>query len=151
MVNEFYKIITSSASYDSWIKLNFLSGGGGQCVAEMRVAEEHINMMGTLHGGCTASLVDVVSTVALMSQCQGLTSMPVAGVSVDLNITYLKAAKLGEDILIDAKTLKAGQNLAFLSVDIRNKADGSLIATGKHTKFIGQGQVEAKTVPKTNL
>lgn len=49
----------------------------------------------------------------------------------------MKSAKVGEDIVIDAQTLKLGSRLAFLSVDITKKSDGTLIAKGKHTKFIG--------------
>lgn len=143
----FKAICSGGKSYDSWIQLNFLSGGDGQCTAEMRVAEEHLNRMGTMHGGCTASLVDIVSTLALMTLQRS-----VPGVSVDLNVSYMKAAKLGEDILIDARTLKAGKMLAFLDVVIKNKADGSVIATGKHTKFIGQGLPDPGTeMPKNHL
>lgn len=50
---------------------------------------------------------------------------------------FMKGAKVGEDIVIDAKTLKRGKRLAFLTVDITNKDDGKLIAQGKHTKFVG--------------
>lgn len=49
----------------------------------------------------------------------------------------MKAAKVGEEILIDAKTLRVGNRLAFLTVDITRKSDGTLLAQGKHTKFIG--------------
>jgi len=48
----------------------------------------------------------------------------------------MRSAKVGTEILIDAKTLKLGKSLAFLSVDIKNKHDSKLIATGKHTKHI---------------
>ena len=51
---------------------------------------------------------------------------------------YMKAAKVGDAIVIDAKTLKLGSRLAFLTVDITKKSDGSLLAQGKHTKYIGQ-------------
>lgn len=51
---------------------------------------------------------------------------------------YMKAAKVGDEIVIDAKTLKLGSRLAFLTVDITKKSDGSLLAQGKHTKYIGQ-------------
>lgn len=78
-----------------------------------------------------ATLVDAVSTWALLTS-----EKQTAGVSVDMNISYMKAAKVGEDITIDAKTLKLGNRLAFLTVDITNN-DGQLIAQGKHTKFIG--------------
>ncbi|XP_017488640.1 PREDICTED: acyl-coenzyme A thioesterase 13-like [Rhagoletis zephyria] len=59
-----------------------------------KVAPEHLNRGGFLHGGFTATIVDMVTTYALMSQpCQ-------PGVSVDLHVTYLKAAKEGDDILL---------------------------------------------------
>lgn len=48
----------------------------------MKVEEEHTNRGGTLHGGLTATLVDVVSTAALL-----YTERAVPGVSVDMNIT----------------------------------------------------------------
>lgn len=59
-----------------------MSGGAGRCVCELTVDEEHTNRGGTMHGGLTATLVDSVSTVALMT-----TEKQVPGVSVDMNIT----------------------------------------------------------------
>ncbi len=59
-----------------------VAGGGGRCVCELTVAEEHANPQGTLHGGLTATLVDVVTTAALLS-----TERALPGVSVDMNIT----------------------------------------------------------------
>lgn len=50
---------------------------------------------------------------------------------------YLKGAGIGEDVVIEANTLKAGKTLAFLEVYIRKKSDGSLVAKGSHTKFVG--------------
>nr|CAD7402127.1 unnamed protein product [Timema cristinae] len=107
-----------------------LSAGEGRCLAQLVVAEEHQNTFGTLHGGFTATVVDEVSTLALMTTGSGH-----PGVSVDLNVSYLKAANLGDKILIDAKTLKAGKRLAFLEVEIK-KESGELIAKGSHTKFV---------------
>lgn len=49
----------------------------------------------------------------------------------------MKAAKSGDEILINAELLKSGKTLAFLSADIVNKETGALIARGSHTKYIG--------------
>jgi len=57
----------------------------------------------------------------------------------NLYCRFMRAAKVGAEILIDAKTLKLGKSLAFLSVDIKNKDDHKLIATGTHTKHISSG------------
>lgn len=59
-----------------------VSGGGGSCTCEMHIEEEHQNRGGTLHGGMTCTLVDAVSTWALLG-----TEEPVAGVSVDLSVS----------------------------------------------------------------
>jgi len=51
----------------------------------------------------------------------------------------MRAAKVGAELLIDARTVKLGKSLAFLSVDIKNKDDNKMIATGTHTKHMGSG------------
>lgn len=113
-------------------KVDILSAVPGKVVCEMQVAEEHTNRVGTLHGGMTATLVDVISTVAIMNSERGA-----PGVSVDMNITYMNAAKLGEDVLITAQVLKQGKTLAFATVDLTSKATGKIIAQGRHTKHLG--------------
>jgi acyl-coenzyme A thioesterase 13 len=58
-----------------------IKGGDGTCQAEFKVASEHLNRGGTMHGGFTATLVDVVTTYALMTN----ENAP-PGVSVDLHV-----------------------------------------------------------------
>ncbi|GFG31519.1 hypothetical protein Cfor_09470, partial [Coptotermes formosanus] len=113
--------------------VQIVSGGNGCCRAELVVAPEHQNGYGTLHGGLTATLVDTLSTVALITRTAG-----VPGVTVDLHVSYMKAAAEGETVVINCSTLKTGKTLAFLSVEITKKETGELIAVGSHTKFIGQ-------------
>jgi len=113
--------------------VELISAANGKCKAEFKVDEEHLNYAGTLHGGCTSTLVDCISTYALMSyKDKGL-----PGVSVDLHVTFLKAAFPGDIISIDARTIKAGRSMAFLEVELTKKDDGAIIARGVHTKFIG--------------
>lgn len=52
--------------------------------------------------------------------------------------SYMKAAFSGDTIVAEARTSHLGKRLAFLTVDIKNKETGALLAQGKHTKFIGQ-------------
>jgi hypothetical protein len=42
----------------------------------------------------------------------------------------LKAAKIGDNILVKAATDKVGKNLAFLNVQIVNKQSGAILAQG---------------------
>ncbi|XP_011315256.1 acyl-coenzyme A thioesterase 13 [Fopius arisanus] len=110
--------------------MKFLSAGDGQCKAEFIVGDEHLNSAGTLHGGCSATIIDCISSYALMTK----SGFP--GVSVDLNVSFLKSAVPGEVITVDAKTVKAGRTLAFLEVEMFKKG-GAIVARGQHTKFIG--------------
>ena len=64
------------------MQVTLVSAGQGKCVAEMVVTEDHQNKGGTLHGGLTATLVDGISTLALMTHGKG-----VPGVSVDIHVS----------------------------------------------------------------
>lgn len=85
---------------------------------------------GTLHGGATCTIMDVAGTLALLSLD---TARP--GVSVELNSSFVAAAKAGEKIRIVASVLKTGKRLGFTHVDIYG-ADDRLCATGRHTKAL---------------
>lgn len=63
-------------------QVKVVSAAQGKVVCELRVEEEHTNRGGTLHGGLTATLVDIISTTAIMCSDRGA-----PGVSVDMNIT----------------------------------------------------------------
>ncbi|XP_008145293.2 acyl-coenzyme A thioesterase 13 [Eptesicus fuscus] len=113
-------------------KVTLVSAAPGRVTCELRVEEEHTNKLGTLHGGLTATLVDSISTMALLC-----TERALPGVSVDMNITYMSPAKIGEVVVITAQILKQGRTLAFASVDLTNKTTGKLVAQGRHTKHLG--------------
>lgn len=102
----------------------------------MKVGPEHLNKGGGLHGGMSSTIVDIVTTYALMTH--NLENIK-AGVSVDLHVSFLKGAKENDEIVIDARTVKCGKTLAFLECEIRNKKCNSLLVKGAHTKFVGSG------------
>ena len=111
-----------------------MEGDIGRCVASLKIDSEHTNRGGTLHGGLSALLVDNISTLALtLPEGQDFSY----GVSVNMDLSYIKAAKIGDEVLIDAKVLKRGRTLAFLEVELRNKETDELLVKGSHTKFIG--------------
>ncbi|XP_046389953.1 acyl-coenzyme A thioesterase 13-like [Ischnura elegans] len=133
LVKNIMKYIVEGGGFDRLLeKVSIVSAGEGRCLAEMVVEDKHLNRGGSMHGGFTALLVDTITTVALMTDGKG-----VPGVSVNMNINYLKPAFPGEEILIDAKTKRVGKTMAFLDVDVKKKVSGDLIATGSHVKFIG--------------
>lgn len=85
----------------------------------------HLNSGGTLHGGCTASIVDEVTSLSLMVKGK-------MSVSTEINVSYLRPAFEGELLDIHSKVTKAGNALAFLEAEFVNR-DGKLVVVGKHT------------------
>ena len=49
----------------------------------------------------------------------------------------MSAAKLGDILTLDAKCVKAGNKVAFATMDVVNKETGAVIAQGRQTKFLG--------------
>jgi acyl-coenzyme A thioesterase 13 len=108
----------------------------GLVVCDLEVTEGLQNAYGSLHGGATCTIVDVAGTMALLS-----VDPTRAGVSVDLNVTFLAAAKAGERITVEARVLRSGKRLGFTEVEIfkAGAAPGDarvLVATGRHTKAL---------------
>ncbi|KAJ3641237.1 hypothetical protein Zmor_027752 [Zophobas morio] len=104
--------------------------GDGKCIAELKVDKSFLNPLGGLHGGVSATLVDCISTYALMSQ----TGVP--GVSVDIHLTYLKGARLDDVVVVEGRVEKVGKTLAFVEAEIKHKATGEVLVKGLHTKFV---------------
>ncbi|MBX3466145.1 MAG: PaaI family thioesterase [Planctomycetes bacterium] len=105
----------------------------GRAVVSLPVTDAVVNMVGTLHGGAIATLVDDAGTIAIMSADQD--GRP--GVTTDLNVSYFSAAPQGETVTAEARCLKSGRTLAFVEVDIKS-AEGKLLAQGRMTKFMGR-------------
>ncbi|KAJ3369326.1 hypothetical protein GGF31_005427 [Allomyces arbusculus] len=101
----------------------------------MPVERNHLNLTGTLHGGVSATLVDIVGSLAIAAA--GLES---TGVSTDIQVSYLAAPKPGEQLVIRGFADKVGKTLAFTRVEIATLRDGhdqeTLAVRGSHTKFV---------------
>nr|CDJ94520.1 Thioesterase superfamily domain containing protein [Haemonchus contortus] len=106
-----------------------ISVSEGRVKVEFEVTPAMTNPWGGLHGGCTATLVDVVTTLACLVTPRGK-----PGVSVDLHVTYLAAIREGDTVIMDAEVIKAGKTLAFTRADVILKEGNRIAATGLHTK-----------------
>uniref|UniRef100_A0A023G703 Acyl-coenzyme A thioesterase 13 n=1 Tax=Amblyomma triste TaxID=251400 RepID=A0A023G703_AMBTT len=127
------RVISSGTFTKHFDAVRIVSAGDGKCTAELTVNENVLNHLGTMQGSFSASLVDVISTYAL------LTLRDVRNVSVDMSMSYVGKASLGDSILVEAAATKLGSTTAFLTVDIRNKETGRLLVRGLHTKQLLNG------------
>jgi len=102
----------------------------GWIKASLPVTARIRNRMNTLHGGCTATIVDVVTTLALATVSKRL------GVSLQINTTYMAPIGVGETVEITAKVEKVGSTIAHVSAELRNQGSRVMAAQGHHVKFL---------------
>ncbi|KAM7513919.1 hypothetical protein LguiA_003502 [Lonicera macranthoides] len=103
----------------------------GRVICSMKVPSRLLNAGHFLHGGATATLVDMLGSAVFYTY--GAVS---TGVSVEINVSYLDAAYAGEEIEIESKALRLGKAVAVSSVEFRKKKTGKIIAQGRHTKYL---------------
>ncbi|GMP26731.1 hypothetical protein CsSME_00003047 [Camellia sinensis var. sinensis] len=103
----------------------------GRLICSMIVPPRLLNTGNFLHGGATATLVDIVGSAVIYT-----VGAPFTGVSVEINVSYLDAAYVGEEIEIESKVLRVGKAIAVVSVELRKKKTGKIIAQGRHTKYL---------------
>jgi len=108
----------------------------GRVVVELTVNGDMVNAADNMHGGCTAYLVDICTTMAL-SAFQLSSGMDGIGMNVSqtLNIIYHSPAALGEKLRIVNTTLTVGGRTMSMRSDIWNETRHRLVATGIHIKM----------------
>lgn len=107
----------------------------GVVTTQLVLTNTHVNSRGDLHGAVSAAIVDF--TTGLSIAAWDLRS--VTGASVDMNISYLSTARVGDTLEILATAERVGGNLAYTSARISKvMEDGTrkLVTLGQHTKYV---------------
>lgn len=104
-----------------------------QVLLKTRVTEKSLNPYGMAHGGFLFTLADSVA---------GLTTVAGGSYSVTLqsNIHYMKAAKLGDTLSVIGSCTHDGSRTKVVEVKIENQ-DKQLLASASFTMFV-TGKVE---------
>ncbi|KAJ6619025.1 HotDog domain-containing protein [Mycena sp. CBHHK59/15] len=98
-------------------------------VCELIVTEDMLNGGGNVHGGCSAYLIDVCSTMCLILFKESMT------VSQSLNIVYHSPATLGDTLRIVNTTMTVGARAMSARTEIWNATHHRLVASGVHIKM----------------
>lgn len=118
-----------------YIKLHSTSAEGPHpnVVFSYIVQADHCNRLQNLHGGCQATIFDFCTTMPLT-----LIGRPgfwmYLGVSRTLNVTYLRPAPVGEEVLIECEIVQAGKRMCTLRGVMRRKSDGQILSICEHGK-----------------
>ncbi|GMI68537.1 hypothetical protein like AT1G04290 [Hibiscus trionum] len=100
-------------------------------VCSFKVTPRLLNDGNYLHSGAIATLVDLVTSAAVYAAGAAFT-----GTSVEISIAFMDAAYADDEIEIEAEALHVGKAVAVLSIELRKKSTGKIIAQGRHTKYL---------------
>ncbi|KAJ7777597.1 HotDog domain-containing protein [Mycena maculata] len=126
------RIIVTHASVDS--KAEEPLKKEGRVICELIVTEDMLNGGGNVHGGCSALLIDVCSTLALLAY-QERKKPDSVNVSQSLNIVYHSPATIGEKLRIVNTTMTVGARAMSARTEIWNATQHRLVASGVHIKM----------------
>jgi len=119
-------------------KIKLESAEIGSLVCSLIVTPDICNIYETLHGGAMATIVDVISSLAVLSMNKDVAFKP--SVSVEISVNYAASAPCHSKIYIYSNCYKEGRNLAFTETTLKNEK-GDVICKGSHTKFVIKKQV----------
>jgi len=106
----------------------------GRVVCEITVDEDMLNGGGNIHGGCSAFLIDVCTSIALMAL--GMANGAFSGsVSQSLNVVYHSPAALGDKLRLVNTTLTLGSRAQSARTEIWNDTHHRLAVSGVHIKM----------------
>ncbi|EPE03829.1 thioesterase family protein [Ophiostoma piceae UAMH 11346] len=114
----------------------------GRVLARLPVAPIHVNSKQILHGAVSAALIDWAGGMAIAAA----SGTDKTGVSVDIHISYVSAARAGDELEIEAWVSRVGKQLAYTNIEIRRRGNagaddgapthGPVVAMGTHTNLL---------------
>ena len=109
-------VLLKNHDFGKFIGVHFLERGEGTCKARLDIRPEHMNPIGTVHGGCLFTLADAVCGIAA-------SSMGGICTTVNSNIQFLNAAFGPKYLIAEAKPKKLGRKIRSFLIEIRDDRD----------------------------
>jgi acyl-CoA thioesterase len=99
----------------------------GYCRLHYTIREEMLNGFGIVHGGIIFSAAD--SAFAFACNSHGVLS-----VALDVHISFMRAAKTGDMLTVEAKELHTGNKTSFYDISVTNEQN-EIVASFKGTAY----------------
>ncbi|KAJ5907629.1 hypothetical protein N7495_000311 [Penicillium taxi] len=109
----------------------------------LNIIPELSNPMDNLHGGCAATLIDVLSTSILLAMSKP-GRFALGGVSRNLKTTYIRPVPTGSEARIVCEVIHIGKRLALLRAEIQRADTGDICVVGEHEKANTDPEVNQK-------
>lgn len=132
MENSFVENVKKNFSTDSFpnlIGIDLLELSEGKAVIQMQVREEHLNLLGTTHGGAIFTLADTVMGLAANSRTGRVS------VTLNMQINYLHTSKAGAILTAVSVEEKLTRKTGVYSVRITD-SNNELIAIATGTCYV---------------
>ena len=95
-----------------------------------------MNPGGMLHGGIVTTLMDEATGHSIVT-VRGLEVMAEAPhATVDMNVSFLSAARPGDELECEARTVRIGRAVVFAEAEVRRRGRGDVVAKGHFTYVI---------------
>ncbi|KAM5351051.1 hypothetical protein ACJ41O_003774 [Fusarium nematophilum] len=137
------RLVSNSPIYTILLSsITLTSTARGSVTTRLVLGPNHVNSRGGLHGAVSATIVDFTTGLAIASWDLRETT----GASVDMHISYLGTARVGDTLEIVATADKVGGSVAFTTIRISKvQEDGTLtpVTVGQHTKYVRQSNAAA--------
>jgi acyl-CoA thioesterase len=127
-IKEQYLTMIDKKNFDHFINPDILRLDDGLAEVRWLPQPEHLNRFGAIHGGALAGLIDTVASIASLTKLKRI-------VTIELSVSYIKAATISNTILAKGVVIQAGKSLIRPTVELFNE-DNQLITRGNLTFFI---------------
>ncbi|KAF9266158.1 hypothetical protein L218DRAFT_956537 [Marasmius fiardii PR-910] len=108
----------------------------GRVVCRIKVESDMVNGRKHLHGGCSAFLIDICSTLSLSAYSMETTGRRDMTVSQAINTVYHSPAILGDELKIVNASVSVGKRALTARTEIWNETHHRLVASGTHIKML---------------
>ena len=113
--------------FSKWLGLQIETYSLGFCKLNFVVRPEMLNGFDIVHGGVVFAAAD--SAFAFACNSQGILS-----VALDVHISFIKSAKAGEKITVEAKEISTGNRVGFYEIHVTNQ-EGAILAVFNGTAY----------------
>ncbi|KIJ41071.1 hypothetical protein M422DRAFT_31950 [Sphaerobolus stellatus SS14] len=110
----------------------------GLIICELDVEKDMVNGGGKLHGGCSAFLIDLCTSLPIAV----LAGVP--AVSQSINMIYHAPATVGSRLRIVTKSVAIGSRIYTSRGEIWDITNDRLVASGTHIKMAPSAQLSTK-------
>jgi acyl-coenzyme A thioesterase 13 len=97
---------------------------------------QHANPGGVMHGGVVATLLDEAVANAVTSLRGREATRPNPHLLLEMNVSFVAAARPGERLEVEGRVLRLGRQVAFAEAEARRLPGGELVAKGRFTFLV---------------